>query len=56
VIHREPAAHTFYEIEQNTRYRAYMQGLAYRWRGEPKGIYFVNYENTFPWNKGGRYN
>jgi len=56
VVRRTPAAKAFVEIEDTTKYRAYLHGFAWVFNNKPHGLYYVSYVNTFPWNKGGRFN
>lgn len=56
VIEHMPAAHGFQSIEDETKLRAYAGGFTWVHDRKPFGLYFITYKNTFPINKGGRYN
>lgn len=56
LVRRAPAAKVFVDIEQSTKLRAYLHGFAWTFLGKPGGLYYINYVNTFEWNKQGRYN
>lgn len=56
LVRKAPAAKVFVEIEDMTKHRAYLHGFAWTALGKPGGLYYVNYQNTFKFNKGGRYN
>ncbi|MCA1799757.1 MAG: hypothetical protein LC650_00500 [Actinobacteria bacterium] len=56
VIEHMPAARGFHEIEEETKLRAYAGGLTWVHDKKPYGLYFIHYVNTFPMNKGGRFN